>query len=179
MSHVLMSPNQTQELCTHNEPDAQDWFSKEVHSFYHNPEKMIYPLPIAGIPRELDLCIGRTRRHSFPPVYAWGNECINAVYSSYDIEQYESEFELLAEKWHRETDHLSMIDEKITHPSYRKIVELGLRAIPLILRALQQTGGQWFWALNEITGENPVEPEHDYLGAVNAWIEWGKSKGHI
>ena len=37
----------------------------------------------------------------------------------------------------------------------------------------------WFLALGEITGEDPVKPTHDFDSAVNAWLEWGKTKGII
>jgi len=65
----------------------------------------------------------------------------------------------LAEQWRRETYGVSATDELETSPAYQQIIALGEAAIPLILRELEQRSPQWFMALAEITGENPVSPE--------------------
>jgi len=45
-------------------------------------------------------------------------------------------------------------------------------------------GGQtdhWFWALEAITGENPVGKEDagDVEASARGWIAWGKKNGYL
>lgn len=89
-------------------------------------------------------------------------------------------FENLATQWRKETKFLSSITDKVLHPCYQRIIGLGPDAIPIILAELRKNGGHWFWALESITGENPVLPEHhgDIKEMTLDWIEWGKHKGY-
>lgn len=84
-------------------------------------------------------------------------------------------------RWKNDTKFTSSTHDLILHPSYQRILGLGPAALPFILRELQENGGHWFWALQAITGENPVPPEN--TGRVKkmaaAWIEWGRSRGII
>jgi hypothetical protein len=52
--------------------------------------------------------------------------------------------------------------------------------MPLIFRELEREPDHWFWALQSITGENPVSV--DRQGNINqmaaAWLEWGKAHGY-
>lgn len=51
--------------------------------------------------------------------------------------------------------------------------------MPLILAELQRETDHWFWALEAITGENPV-PESDLgdmAASARAWTDWGKKNG--
>lgn len=94
----------------------------------------------------------------------------------------EGKFQNLATKWRRETGHLSSITQMSQHPAYREIVVMGSEIVPIILRDLRDNGpDHWFWALCEITGENPVPPE--IAGQISkmtqVWIEWGRSRGLI
>jgi hypothetical protein len=72
----------------------------------------------------------------------------------------EAEFRALVGSWQRDTDAMSSTASKITHPTYRRIVEMGWRAVRLLLPELERNPEHWFWALTEITGEDPVEHEH-------------------
>jgi hypothetical protein len=64
---------------------------------------------------------------------------------------------------------------------YQQIIGMGKDVLPYILEELQREPDHWFWALEAITQENPVAPEA--AGRVRqmaeAWIEWGKQRGHI
>ena len=91
----------------------------------------------------------------------------------------EKEFDILAKQWREETAHLSVIFRKAMHPAYQRIIGMGEKAIPLILREMQERGGYWFWALNAITGEDPAQPSASYKEAVRTWLNWGKEHGHI
>lgn len=88
-------------------------------------------------------------------------------------------FTALAEKWKRETRHISSITRTSTHPAYQQIIGMGEPAVPLILQELQENGGHWLWALHAITREDPAQEEGDFDGAVQAWLNWGRSQGYI
>jgi len=47
------------------------------------------------------------------------------------------------------------------------------------LLEIQEEPDHWFAALTAITGEGPVQPQHDFDEAVEAWLEWGRQKGII
>jgi hypothetical protein len=88
-------------------------------------------------------------------------------------------FERLASGWREETGLLSSITDIAMHPDYQRIIGLGEKALPLILRELGQQPDHWFWALKAITGEDPVPPEAqgDMQRMRKAWLEWGESRG--
>jgi hypothetical protein len=91
-------------------------------------------------------------------------------------------FQKLAKKWQKETAYLSSITQKGLHPAYLEIIDMGMAAVPLILRDLMQNGpNHWFYALREITGEDPVVEEHagDIQAMADDWINWGKDRGLI
>ena len=91
----------------------------------------------------------------------------------------EALFQTLVQEWRAETAHLSLILKKVTHPAYQRIIGLGPRAIPLILRELERKPGFWFWALQAITGEDPVPPDATVDEAVQVWLQWGKEHQYL
>ena len=91
----------------------------------------------------------------------------------------EQQFRQLAEQWRSETKHLSSLSKMALHPAYQKIIGLGKPAVPLILAELQKCADHWLWALHSITGEDPAPPAATFREAVQAWIEWGKQRGHL
>ena len=88
-------------------------------------------------------------------------------------------FQGLATQWKRDTEHLSSMTKMILHRAYQQIIGLGPAAIKFILQELQEHPDYWFWALESISGKNPVQPEDDFDGAVRAWLNWGKREGYI
>ncbi len=88
-------------------------------------------------------------------------------------------FKDLAKIIDEECAFLSTMHEIAAHPAYREIVRMGYHALPLILRDLEKRPSHWFWALNEITLENPVLPEHrgNITAMAQDWLEWGKRSG--
>jgi type I restriction enzyme M protein len=90
-------------------------------------------------------------------------------------------FRALADNWRRETGKVSSPKKKIEHPAYKRIIEMGTSALPLILRELAERPGHWFDALRAITGESPIPAgtKVDARTMRQAWLEWGKEKGHI
>jgi hypothetical protein len=88
-------------------------------------------------------------------------------------------FEELAEAWRNRTRYQSFIQKLVTAPEYQRIIGLGRPVVPLLLRDLEREPEFWFWALECITGENPV-PE-SALGDIDAmsaaWVDWGYRHG--
>jgi hypothetical protein len=93
--------------------------------------------------------------------------------------QLEAEFRKLAGQWRRDTEYLSSVAQMANHPAYQRIIEMGRPAVPLILRELQRKPDHWFWALNAITGEDPVQTGAAFDDAVQAWLRWGRAQGYL
>ena len=100
---------------------------------------------------------------------------------SMDLENPTGRFYLLKSKWEKDTAFLSSMANIAMHPAYQQIIGMGSIAIPLILSELKQKPGHWFWALNAITGEDPVPPEQrgKIKEMAKVWIEWGTKRGYI
>ena len=85
------------------------------------------------------------------------------------------QFESHSTQWKEESRYLSSTTDIATNPAYQRIIGLGLPVVPLILEDLRKQPYHWFWALNAITGEDPV-PDSS-RGRVremaDAWINWG------
>jgi hypothetical protein len=79
-------------------------------------------------------------------------------------------------KWKDETQFLSSMSDIVLHPSYQRIIGLGPDVVPFILQELEANGGHWFWALQALTGEDPVSEED--RGRIRrmsaAWLNWGR-----
>ncbi len=89
------------------------------------------------------------------------------------------QFRQLANQWHRDTMCVSSLTDMVNHPAYRQIIQLGPEVVPVLLESLREQPDHWYEALSEITGENPVPPEHrGYIGLMaEDWIAWGRAKG--
>ena len=79
-----------------------------------------------------------------------------------------------------ETAFSSNGTEIILSKPHQRIIGMGKNALPFIFGVLAQKRENWFWALEAITGENPVPPKDytDFDAAVKAWLEWGKKNGY-
>ncbi|NJQ96627.1 MAG: hypothetical protein HC784_00755 [Hydrococcus sp. CSU_1_8] len=107
---------------------------------------------------------------------------LNATFS-YPIlatAEIEATFLELAEQWRRETGMMSLITKMSMHPAYQRIIGMGQAVVPLILRELEQEPDHWFWALQAITGANPVKSEQRgrLKQMAEAWIQWGRENGY-
>jgi hypothetical protein len=91
----------------------------------------------------------------------------------------EAEFNRLTAEWRAATEQSSDPMEILLHPACRKIIGLGPDILPLIFQELQRRPGLWFWALEELTGENPVPPQTEKLKQVrDAWLDFGRRRGY-
>ncbi|MBK5205790.1 MAG: hypothetical protein JJD98_10385 [Polaromonas sp.] len=79
--------------------------------------------------------------------------------------------------WKEDTKFTSSLTEMLLHPAYQRIIGLGPDVVPFVLRELADNGGHWFWALEALSGENPVPSEHQGRPRLmkEAWLAWGKA----
>jgi hypothetical protein len=82
-------------------------------------------------------------------------------------------------QWKRESMGVSSVSEIVMHPAYQLIIGMGERALPMILRDLQQNGGEWFHALHYIAGYDVAAGSKTVSDARSAWIKWGYENNYI
>jgi hypothetical protein len=96
------------------------------------------------------------------------------------INSIEASFNYLYKNWSDEIKFQSSVDNIIGNVHYIKILSLGWKVVPYIIGALKRKPNHLFIALSEITGENPVKPEH--CGKIKDitmdWIEWWNKKSY-
>jgi len=85
----------------------------------------------------------------------------------------------LATEWKSKSRYLSNTAQMALMRPYQRIIGMGPAVVPFILAELECEPNQWFWALEAITGENPVPAESagNVREMARAWIEWGQSSG--
>lgn len=90
-------------------------------------------------------------------------------------------FQSLTATWRRETALRSSVTAVAMHPAYQQIIGLGEPALPLIFRELRREPDHWFWALQAITGENPIPEENagDLEAMTIDWLAWAKTHGYL
>lgn len=88
-------------------------------------------------------------------------------------------FNQLKNEWKAESEHYSNTAQMAMLWPYQQIIGMGSEAVPLILAELHREPDHWFWALEAITGKNPVTPKAagDVAASAKAWILWGQKKG--
>ena len=98
-----------------------------------------------------------------------------------DPQRITEEFGTLAKKWREEVGAESSLSKITGNLNYLRVISLGKRAVPLILRDLQRDPAPWFLALRAITGQENVGREHagNFKSAADSWIAWGKENGYI
>jgi len=90
-------------------------------------------------------------------------------------------FEQLKADWQSQSRYLSNSAQMAMLWPYQQIIGMGPAVVPLILAELERRTDHWFWALEAITGENPVPEEAaGNVGEMaRAWIDWGRRKGLV
>lgn len=91
----------------------------------------------------------------------------------------EREFRALVERWKADSVHSSLVQVQVQHPAYQRIIGMGRQAVPLILNEMRRCPDHWFWALQAITGEQPVPSGSTFGEATEAWLAWGRARGLI
>jgi hypothetical protein len=92
----------------------------------------------------------------------------------------EPEFNRLVAEW-KANRHASSLSRDLVTAAYLRIIGLGPRVLPLILRELERELDHWFLALKSVSGEDPVPPQSrgKMQEMANAWLRWGREKGHV
>ncbi len=90
-------------------------------------------------------------------------------------------FRVLTENWRKERGITSSVTKMAMCPSYQRIISMDEKVVPLILREMENEGDDpdhWFWALEIITGADPVPVEAygDTVRMAQAWLEWAKGR---
>jgi len=88
-------------------------------------------------------------------------------------------FKKLVEQWRKETSVLSSVQAKIFNANYQRVMTLGRQVLPLIFRELRDRGGQWYWALECITGDNPAASAQNISEAKQAWLRYAVERGYL
>ena len=65
--------------------------------------------------------------------------------------------------------------------SYQSLIGMGEPVVPLLLEELRRKPDHWFWALESITGEDPVPAaaKGNVQKMADAWVKWGIQHGLI
>lgn len=95
----------------------------------------------------------------------------------------EATFGELVAQWRKERGVTSSITKMAMTPAYQRIIAMGARAVPLILKRLEAEGDEpdmWFWALQAITGADPVDPDErgDMSAMAKRWLHWARANGY-
>lgn len=92
----------------------------------------------------------------------------------------EARFKNLVASWKSQSDFLSSMTDIVLLPPYQEIIGMGKAVLPLLLHELQTEPDYWFWALQAITGSNPVPPDAngDLSQMTAAWLRWGRERGY-
>ncbi|HEX2078189.1 MAG TPA: hypothetical protein VHG08_10790 [Longimicrobium sp.] len=134
-----------------------------------------------------DESIFATSTPGLSPAAALIEESINEAYDHWrqtltsERSSLEEEFRRLAAEWKTAAEFQSSITRIAMHPAYQRIIGMGQEALPYILRDLEMTQAPWFWALQAITGVDPVSMEdRGYVDRMTrAWVRWGMRENII
>ena len=91
-------------------------------------------------------------------------------------EELAQRFRALVSDWKAQSRPLSNTIQMSLLRPYQQIIGLGRGVVPLILEEMTRQPGQWFWALEVITGDDPVPVtvRGNVRAMTDAWIEWGR-----
>jgi hypothetical protein len=89
----------------------------------------------------------------------------------------EEKFGALAEAWHEAQIGSARID--FQHAAYHQVIGMGWEAVPLLLERIRQREVGWIYAMKCITGDQVGTPELRGQQVLDAWLEWGKSRGYL
>jgi|GEM_PF-4713866 len=87
----------------------------------------------------------------------------------------QDEFKALVKQWRSETKGMSSSSAIVLSTPYQRILSMGKNALPYIFQELRDNYGDWFWALEVITGQNPVPPQFqgDLKKMREIWLDYG------
>ncbi len=91
-------------------------------------------------------------------------------------QQLKKRFDFYNSIWQSETIFSSSISEITNNSAYRSIIGLGQEVLPFIIDDLKNNDSHWFYALEALTGQNPIKENHKGVVPLmkKDWIEWAK-----
>jgi hypothetical protein len=103
------------------------------------------------------------------------------AYLGTERESVEEKFQELAREWKAAGRSHSLVRNIAMHAAYQQIIGMGKPAIPLILAELEKELDHWFWALEAITGQNPVpeESKGNLEEMARSWLQWGRDHKYV
>jgi len=113
---------------------------------------------------------------------AWSIYIGNSILLSKKMqEQTFKQFIHLKNKWKDEVSFLSDSSKIESNKAYKEIISFGPIAVPWIIHELKKRNDHWFYALEKITGVNPIKATN--RGKVQEmkmdWIEWAKLNNYL
>jgi len=94
-------------------------------------------------------------------------------------ESIEARFLRLLKVWNEETEHLSLIRDKVANHAYLSIIGMGPHVVPLIIMELRDRPSHWFAALRALTGADPASDAKSPREARDKWLSWAQESGLI
>jgi hypothetical protein len=90
------------------------------------------------------------------------------------------QFQDLVCEWKKATRHLSNMNERCRHPAYQEIIKFGRNVLPLVFEEMRREPDDWFPALRQLTGENPVSrnARGNLKEMTTAWLQWADEHGY-
>lgn len=84
-----------------------------------------------------------------------------------------------ADRWSRETSHLSTFSRRRRHPAFRQMLALGNEAIPLALKKMDSGDVFFFLVLDQIVPNPPTTNVAGDMDAIRSvWLDWGRQRGY-
>jgi hypothetical protein len=91
----------------------------------------------------------------------------------------EWEFKKLVKQWKEDTFFLSSLTKQFNHPAYLRIMAMGKEGLPFVLREIQNSQDNWFYALKFMAGEDAAAGIKNFEEAKAAWVGWGYKNNYI
>lgn len=94
------------------------------------------------------------------------------------MDNVKQKFLKLRKEWFDDTAHLSSPIQSAKHPAYQQVIGMGPKVVPFLIQDQLENGTHWFWALQSITGENPIQENHrgNIEKMANDWNRWWESQ---
>jgi hypothetical protein len=84
-------------------------------------------------------------------------------------------------RWDEATAMRSLSDMATVNHYFYRILAMGERAIPLVLREMSLRRRRWFRAMQALApyGDDPAKDAKTFDEGVDAWLAWGRERGYL
>ena len=91
-----------------------------------------------------------------------------------ESEKVQNDFSILKRAWISEVGYQSNPQIIYDNDNYQKIISLGIKVVPILINDLVRENHDWFKALSEILGVNPVKKENEgnFEKMKTDWLEY-------